>query len=117
MTKKTKVRSRRLRDVTTDTIKLPSSVTLGAHVIPIRREHSLLDDLEAFGIFDPQKLEILVHDKVSDSVARETLWHELVEAMNYLAEADLEHRIIQIFGLLLHQAVESMYELTDQERS
>ena len=90
-------------------ISFPTYVMIGAHKISIERDKAVLDAMSAWGVFYPSKLKILIHSEASDSLAYETLWHEVIEALNYLAEADMEHRTIQVFGLLLHQAAESMF--------
>tara|TARA_R100000742_G_C4235728_1_gene56380 strand:- start:333 stop:686 length:354 start_codon:yes stop_codon:yes gene_type:complete len=85
--------------------KLPESIQLGSHnIVVIRKE---LDD--CFGYFDPAKLEIAIGSTVDDTLAWETLWHEVVEAINFFCEADMEHKSIQVFGLLLHQVIDSIY--------
>ena len=92
-------------------LRLPSSVTLGAHVIPIRLQKDLMDS-EAFGMFDPNKLEILIDPSISENLMLETLMHEVVEAINFLVETDLPHQTIQLMGLMLHQAMESMFSVS-----
>jgi len=94
-------------------LKLPSSVTLGAHVIPIKMQHDLMVEAEAFGMFDPNKLEILIDDKVNDNLILETILHELIEAISFLTESEIEHRTIQVMGLMLHQGLESMFKLSE----
>mgnify|MGYP003126292092 FL=1 len=85
--------------------KLPASIELGSHkIVVIRKE---LDD--CFGYFDPAKLEIAIGATVDDTLAWETLWHEVVEAINFFSEAEMEHKSIQVFGLLLHQVIDSIY--------
>tara|TARA_R100000353_G_scaffold175950_1_gene147921 strand:+ start:2005 stop:2358 length:354 start_codon:yes stop_codon:yes gene_type:complete len=85
--------------------KLPKSISIGSHNINIIRKE--LDD--CFGYFDPAKLEIAIGSTVDDTLAWETLWHEVVEAINFFSEADMEHKSIQVFGLLLHQVIDSIY--------
>lgn len=85
--------------------KLPPSIQIGSHnIIVIRKE---LDD--CYGYFDPNKLEIAIGASVDDTLAWETLWHEVIEAINFFSEADMEHKSIQVFGLLLHQVIDSIY--------
>jgi hypothetical protein len=100
----------------TKKLKLPSSVTLGAHVIPIKLKKDLMDS-EAFGVFDPNKLEILIDASISENLMIETTMHEVVEAINFLVEADMPHQTIQLMGLMLHQAMESMFRISEICRS
>ena len=85
--------------------KLPKSITIASHNITVTRKE--LDD--CFGYFDATKLEIAVGSTLDNTLAWETLWHEVVEAINFFSEADMEHKSIQVFGLLLHQVVDSIY--------
>jgi hypothetical protein len=83
---------------------LPSFIELGGHVITIDQEE--LDDL--YGYFDYQKLRIVIDSTSSNSLQWETLFHEIIEAINAIGEYDLEHFVIQQLGVWLHQAVFSM---------
>jgi len=85
--------------------KLPEFINIGSHNISIVRKE--LDD--CFGYFDATKLEIAVDSSIDETLAWETLWHEVVEAINFFSEAAMEHKSIQVFGLLLHQVIDSVY--------
>lgn len=89
--------------------KLPPEITIGGHVITICRTKGLLESEQAYGLFDPINLRIEVDDSLSNTMAWETLWHEVVEAINFFSEAGMEHKSIQVFGLLLHQVANSMF--------
>ena len=89
--------------------KLPEQIELGGHVITIRRVDNLLDTHEAYGLFDPTHLKIEIDGSLNNTMAWETLWHEVVEAINFFSEAGIEHKSIQVFGLLLHQVANSMF--------
>jgi hypothetical protein len=80
---------------------LPMLIELGAHTITIEREE--LDDL--YGYFEYQKLRIVIDSNCEESLAWETLFHEIIEAINALGEFELEHSVIQQLGVWLHQAV------------
>jgi len=92
---------------------IPKEVSLGGHSIKVIRKEGLLEHAEAYGIFDGIELTITIDKSLNDTMAWETFWHEIVEAINFFSEADLEHRTIQIFGLLLHQTVNSV--LSEQQ--
>ena len=88
---------------------LPKSIAIGGHRLKIQRKKNLLTEQNAYGTFDSVSLIITIDDSLSDTLAWETLWHEVVEAINFFSEADIEHKSIQVFGLLLHQAVNSIF--------
>lgn len=89
--------------------KLPPEIEIGGHIITIRRTEGLLETESAYGLFDPINLRIEVDSSLTNTMAWETLWHEVVEAINFFSEAGMEHKSIQVFGLLLHQVANSMF--------
>ena len=89
--------------------KLPDSCEIGGHSISITRVSNLLETQEAYGLFDPVNLRIEIDSSLTNTMAWETLWHEIVEAINFFSEAGMEHKSIQVFGLLLHQVANSMF--------
>lgn len=89
--------------------KLPEQIDLGGHVIKVVRTHKLLEDHDAYGMFDPTNLMIHIDGSLNNTMAWETLWHEVVEAINFFSEAGMEHKSIQVFGLLLHQVANSVF--------
>ena len=88
---------------------LPKSISIGGHQLKVQRKRDLLREHSAYGIFDCVSLTITIDAELSNTLAWETLWHEVVEAINFFSEADIEHKSIQVFGLLLHQAVNSIF--------
>jgi hypothetical protein len=95
---------------------LPKAISIGGHTIPIERQKGLLDQADAYGIFDGVELTITIDTSLNDSTAWETLWHEVVEAINFFSEADLEHKSVQVFGLLLHQTINSVFEEDNKKK-
>ena len=89
-------------------MQLPGSVRLGAHRIEIVRKD--LNSEEAFGVFDSENLTITLDTNLSGTLLWETFFHEIMEALNFFADANLEHKTIQVFGLLLHQVMASVAE-------
>ena len=83
--------------------QLPSSIQVGGHEIQILRRPGLMEFCDAYGLFDPTNLIITIDASLTNTMAWETLWHEVVEAINFFSEANMEHNSIQVFGLLLHQ--------------
>jgi len=49
-----------------------------------------------------------IDETLPETLAWETFWHEVIEALNVFAEADMQHHSIQVMGLLLHQVVASL---------
>lgn len=89
--------------------RIPPEISIGGHTIFISRTDGLLQSERAYGIFDPVTLKIEIDSSLTNTMAWETLWHEVVEAINFFSESGLEHKSIQVFGLLLHQVANSMF--------
>lgn len=88
---------------------IPQSLQVGGHTIEIIRVENLTGMAEAYGLFDPANLTISIDASLTNTMAWETLWHEVIEVLNFFSEADMEHKSIQVFGLLLHQIVDSIF--------
>ena len=86
-------------------MNLPDFIRLGGHKIAIVRRE--LGD-EAYGIFDSEALTITLDSTLTGSILVESFCHELVECLNFFAEAEMEHKSVQVFGLLLGQAISSI---------
>jgi hypothetical protein len=84
-------------------MKLPKHVQIGPHKIPVKRTKSLHTTADAFGLFDPNTMEIQIDAGTTDSHQLEVLMHEIIEAANTMYEMGLEHRNIQTIGVVLAQ--------------
>ena len=92
-------------------MEIPTSIEIGGHVIEVIRKADLIEHAEAYGLFDKTHMAIYLDESLGESsLAWETFWHEVIEALNHFAEADMEHKTIQTFGLLLHQVFVSGFE-------
>jgi len=83
---------------------LPESIKVGLHTIKIRYVDTpdYADPGEyVFGSWCIQDLEIQIRNGLRPSLEWETFWHEVVECINELIDADMPHHYIQTFGLLL----------------
>ena len=88
---------------------LPKAISIGGHKLKVLRQKDLLEEHDAYGMFDGIALTIAIDPSLSNTLAWETLWHEVIEAINFFAEAEMEHKSIQVFGLLLHQTIDSIF--------
>ena len=95
--------------------QLPKAIRVGGHEIQIVRQPGLMDFCNAYGLFDPTNLTISIDASLTNTMAWETLWHEVVEAINFFSEADMEHKSIQVFGLLMHQVIDSIFVRTSKK--
>lgn len=98
-------------------MNIPESLTIGGHTIQVVRKAAVVDGDECYGTFDPKTLEITICPDIPESLAQETFWHEIVEALNVFAETDLEHHHIQVLGLLLGQVATSMNFGEEQDQT
>jgi len=91
-------------------VPFPKYIRLGGHVIKIVHKKNLIAGESAFGEWDDGNLQITIDADLNQSLAWETFWHEVIEALNGTTEANLDHHVIQTFGLLLHQVFQSLFE-------
>ena len=89
-------------------MRIPKQLQIGGHTITVVRKSAVVDGDECYGTFDPKTLEITICPDIPESMALETFWHEVVEALNVFAETELDHNHIQVFGLLLGQVASSI---------
>ena len=92
---------------------IPESIDIGGHTITIHFQEGLVSYNQAYGLFDPTNLRIIIDSDLNASVQNETFWHEVVEALNFFTEAEMDHNKIQTFGVLLHQIANSMEGLNE----
>ena len=93
-------------------MEIPTAIEIGGHVIGVVRKQDLIEHAEAYGLFDKINMTIFLDESLGESsLAWETFWHEVIEALNHFAEADMDHKTIQTFGLLLHQVFVSGFDL------
>ncbi len=102
-------------------MRIPNQIEIGGHVIKIEMRSGLVSYNQAYGMFDPTELKILIDADIKHSIQIETFWHEVVEALNFFCEANMDHSKIQTFGFLLHQVSISMdkdsqNEITDKKK-
>ena len=89
-------------------MRIPDSIQLGGHTITIHFQDDLMEFSQAYGLFDPTSLKIVIDKNADPSIQNETFWHEVVEAICFFTEAELDHSKIQTFGVLLHQISASL---------
>ena len=97
-------------------MRIPNSIQLGCHTITIHFQADLMTFSEAYGLFDPTSLRIVIDKDADPSIQNETFWHEVVEAICFFTEAELDHSKIQTFGVLLHQISASLGADDDENR-
>lgn len=91
-------------------MKVPKTIKIAGHTLTVRRQKHLRSQGEAFALFDPETLEIVIDSSVKGTLLWESIWHEVLEALNFFCEAGLEHKSIQVMGMLLQQIVEGIVE-------
>ena len=84
-------------------IDVPKYIRIGGHVIRIKKAPNLITTHEAFGTWSEGDLEILIDASLTPGLTWEVFWHEIMEALNSVTDANLNHSFIQTSGLLLHQ--------------
>jgi len=85
-------------------LSLPKTIKVGPHTVTIKYVE-VPDCSEPgefiFGSWCIQDLEIRIREGLEPSLEWETFWHEVMECINEMTDADIPHHFIQTFGLLL----------------
>ena len=85
-------------------MRLPEFIQVAGHRIAIVRKQ--LDEEDAYGIFDSEKLIIFLDSSLTGSILAETFFHELTECLNFFVlDGEMDHKSISTFGLLLAQSL------------
>ena len=92
-------------------LSIPSTIKVGPHQINVRfvdvPDHSEPGEF-VFGTWNIKKLEIQIRKGLDPSMEWETFWHEVMECINEMTDAELPHTLIQTFGLLLSDVCAGM---------
>ena len=81
------------------------TIEISGHKIAVQLDDHLLSDRSHYGEWCYRDLSIII-DKTSDATVRkQTLLHEVIEAINELHELDLEHNKIQTLATSLFQVL------------
>ena len=91
-------------------VSFPKYIRIGGHVILVKLVPGLIKEQEAFGTWDDGTLTISIDAGLTPSLAWETFWHEVMEALNTATDSSLDHSVIQTNGLLIHQVFKSIFE-------
>ena len=74
-------------------MKIPSTLKVGAHCFDV--EKVTYKEIEEAGNYDPQYHRIQINVEAGLKTSHdETFLHEIIEAVNDIAEMNLEHKII-----------------------
>lgn len=94
---------------------LPDSFLVGGHKVTVRMSESdcKKDGEELYGYFDPDKLEVVIHPKLTGSVLRDTFLHECIEAANHLYDLSLNHQTIQTLAVAMEQVLFALIKKDD----
>lgn len=91
-------------------IPFPKYIRLGGHLVTIKMVSGLVKEEQAFGTWDDGSLTISIDSALSSSLTWDTIFHEMTESINTLADLSLTHQTITTIALLFHQGIQSMFE-------
>lgn len=95
--------------------QLQGAINIGPYPVPIYlvpanslREHGQDPEVEVYGMFVSMNREILLADNMPEKHLRETVLHEIVEAIVHIYDfaEHVPHAAIQTLGVALLQALE-----------
>jgi hypothetical protein len=98
-------------------MKIPKTIPIAGHTIEVKFEKNVTEDCEAYGYFNSNRRVIVIDADIDTDMKEETFWHEVIEALNYFTESEMDHHFIQMYGLFLHQIISSMILEKDADLS
>ena len=84
-------------------MEIPDKIKVGAYYFKVYFEKNLSRSRDRFGEFRPSPQEIALDPDCTEDLQGETLLHEVVEALNWMYDMQLNHHIIALLGTGLHQ--------------
>lgn len=85
---------------------MANKVRIGGLDFKLVRGHSRHEDLNTLGYMDSKRAEIGIYDdSVSEDIKKNTLIHEIVEAINDLNDLQLDHKDITVLGTSITQVL------------
>jgi len=91
-------------------MKLPKTIPIVGHLITVKRRKNMQTQNDSWGMFDVSTMEILIDADLKGTIMWETFWHEVIEAMNHFCEVGIEHKSIQVMGMILQQVTAHIAE-------
>ena len=88
-----------------DDMSMPQSVTILGYKYAIGFEDSFNEGKDTMGSCNSMKQKILINEKCCMQQQQSTLLHEIIEALNYHLELDLEHSTIMGLETGLYQTL------------
>lgn len=86
-------------------MNIPSKIKLGGFEITIRGIKDLVAERECLGEWHPRTQEIWIDSDHTDQQKEETLLHEVMEAICYIYNINIEHRDLSNIATVLHQVI------------
>lgn len=86
-------------------LKIPEKLKIGGFEWRVKEVKHLISDRERLGEMAPRTQEIVIEEESSEQQKEETLIHEIIEALNFLYNINLEHYQIELLGVTLHQVL------------
>ena len=85
---------------------VPRSFCVAGHRFRVEYDNTITSS-GACGMMLAQHLMIKIDPNQEQSIIEETFIHEMIEAINYIYELELDHPKIQTLGAAIHHAMNS----------
>jgi len=89
-------------------MKIPSKINILGCEIPIQHcsaDEMIEDDKVKIGEFNFENVRIRLLDTLDDSTKSIVLMHEIIEALNWYGDLEMDHIQIGALGAMLHQVL------------
>jgi len=93
-------------------MEMPSQIKIAGFVIDIKMDKNILVERGHIGEYAPKYQEIRIAEGLTEQQQKETLIHEVIEAIDSIYSLDLDHdEQLSIISLALHQVFNESHEL------
>lgn len=86
-------------------MEIPNKIKMGGYTIQVEQVHDLMNDRQELGVYYPRTQTINMDADCTDQLKDEILIHELLEAIKFHYNLELEHHELSIISTVLHQVL------------
>ena len=86
-------------------MKIPQKVKIGAFEWEVEKNENLIHERDERGCCRPKRLQIEIDPGCKEVAQEETFIHELLEAITWQYDIEIEHKDLWNLSVVLHQVI------------
>ena len=96
-------------------MRIPEQVKISGYIVKVEFENNLVTDRRNLGEYHPRIQTIKIDKDNSKQQTEETFLHELLEAITFIYDIDIEHKDLSNMATVLHQVIKDNSEIFKDE--